>query len=178
MPRLSRRRINACAQRARNAADGLERGRALEELVCLVFTSVPGILPPIRNVVDFADGGEIDVFLANKASKNGLWFLPISVLVESKNWRGRVGAEEVRVFIDRLRERACGAGILIAANGITGDPPSLEAAHRHVARALEQGIHLLVLTLDELEDLESGRDLIDLLLNKWTRLKTFLTSIE
>ena len=178
MARFSRKHVHACIQRARNAADGDERGRALEELACSAFMSIPGILSPIRNVVDFADGGEIDAFFPNKRVDNGLWFLPITLLVECKNWQGRVGAEEVRVFIDRLRERACEAGILIAANGITGDPVNLNAAHRHIARALEQGMHVLVLTLDELENLQRGRDLIELLLEKWTRLKTFLTSLE
>jgi hypothetical protein len=159
------------------AADAGERGRALEELVCHIFASIPGIFPPVRNVVDFADGGEIDVFFANKPVDAGLWFLPISLLAECKNWRERVGGEEVRVFIDRLRERACRAGIMIAAHGITGDNGGLEAARRHIARALEQDIHVLVLTLDEIEQINSGKAMIKLLLDKWIRLKSFLSSI-
>src|SRR5260370_37319097 len=92
-------------------------GRALEQLVCHAFSSIPGILPPMRNAIDFAEGGEIDIFFANKGTKSGLWFLPISLLTECKNWAGRVGAEEVRVFVDKLRERGCHARILFAANG-------------------------------------------------------------
>jgi hypothetical protein len=144
----------------------------------LLFGSIPGVLAPRRNVVDFADGGEIDLFFPNKALGTGLWFLPTSILAECKNWRGAVGSEEVRIFIDRMRERACQAGVLVAANGLTGDPGSLDAAHRHIARALEENMHVLVLRMSELEALRGTRDLVTLLLNKWTRLKTFLTSIE
>jgi hypothetical protein len=177
MPRFRRSEIRACIERVRAAAGAAERGRALEDLVCLVFSSIPGILPPVRNVVDFADSGEIDIFFPNRAVDAGLWFLPISLLAECKNWRDPVGSEELRIFVDRLRERACRAGILVAAHGITGDEASLEAARRHIARALEQDTHILVLTLDEIEQLGSSAEAVKLLLDKWTKLKSFLTSI-
>jgi restriction endonuclease len=177
MSRFRRREINECIQRVRAAAGATERGHALEELVCHLFASIPGILAPVRNVVDFADGGEIDIFFANKAVDAGLWFLPISLLSECKNWTRPVGAEEVRVFIDRLRERACRAGIMIAAHGLTGDNGDLSAARRHIARALEQDVEVLVLTLDDLEHVNSSAELVKLLLDKWIRLKSFLSSI-
>jgi len=177
MPRFPRKEIRDCIRKAREAQNAAERGRALEELLCHIFIAIPGILPPVRNVVDFADGGEIDIFFANKAPDNGLWFLPISVLTECKNWQGRVGAEEIRIFIDRLRERACRAGIMVAANGITGENGSLDAARRHIARALEQDMHVLVLTLDEIEAINSAAAMVELLLGKWTRLKSFLSSV-
>jgi len=119
----------------------------------------------------------MDIFFANKGAKPGLWFLPISLLTECKNWAGRVGAEEVRVFVDKLRERGCHAGILVAANGITGDARSLTAARRHIARALEDDTQILVLTLQELEGVRSTAQLVRLLLDKWMRLNSFLTSI-
>src|SRR6202007_435061 len=113
MPRFPRRRIRECLRNSRRAATSQERGRALEELVCLLFSSVPGTVPPIRNQIDFAEGGEIDVFVANNPSKNGLWFLPIALLAECKNWQERVGSAEIRVLEDRLRERSCRCGILL-----------------------------------------------------------------
>ena|ERR1700730_15503305 len=177
MPRFRLNVIRRCITRARTAVRAAERGRALEDLICQVFSTIPGILPPVRNIIDFADGGEIDVFFANKAVNAGLWFLPISLLVECKNWRDPVGAEQLRIFIDRLRERACQAGILVAAHGITGDDDSLQAARRHVARALEQNTHVLVLTLDELQAINTSPEMVKLLLDKWIRLKSFLSSI-
>jgi hypothetical protein len=177
MARFRRTYVRARAHTARNSADPLERGRALEQLVRHVFSAVPGVFPPIGNIVDFADGGEIDIFFPNKGVHTGFWFLPTAILAECKNWQGRVGAEEVRVFIDRLRERACRAGILIAANGITGDAESLTAARRHIARALEQDVRVLVMTLEDLENIRSAAQFVRLLLEKWTRLSSFLSSI-
>lgn len=177
MPRFPRRRIRECLERCRVAPTSQERGRALEDLICLLLTCVPGVVPPVRNAVDFADGGEIDVFVANNPHRSGFWFLPLALLAESKNWRQRVGAEEMRVFIDRIRERACEAGIMFAANGVSGDEDELNAARRHIARALEDGIHILVVTLDELAEIQTTRQFVALVLDKWMRLKAFLTSI-
>jgi citrate lyase beta subunit len=162
---------------ARQAGTVAERGQALEELIATLLPSVPGILPPIRNVTDFAGGGEIDVLFANKPNNRGLWFLPNAFLTECKNWQNPVGAQEIRVFTDRLRERACQAGILIAANGITGDAQDHTEAQRHISRALEQGFHILVVTLNELDDIRSSKQLVDLLQQKWVLLKSFLASI-
>ena len=177
MARFPRNQARQHITAARNSHDPGVRGKALEELACVLFTSIPGILAPIRNAVDIADGGEIDIFLSNRGLVRGLWFLPISILVEYKNWGGRVGAQEVRTFIDRLRERAVTTGILIAANGVTGDAANLTAAHHQIARALEGKKHVLVITLEDLERVRSGKQLVDLVLTKWTRLHTFLTSI-
>lgn len=177
MARFRRARVQEFARRARTSRNASQRGRALEDLLCHAFAAIPGILPPLRNVVDFADGGEIDIFFANKGAKSGLWFLPTSFLAECKNWRRPVGAEEVRVFIDRLRERGCHAGILVAANGITGERRSLDAARRHIARALEDDKHILVLTMQELERVGSATHLVRLLVGKWMQLHSFLTSV-
>jgi hypothetical protein len=177
MGRFRRTHVRNCARRARTLRNPAARGRVLEQLVCHAFSTIPGILPPIRNAIDFAEGGEIDIFFANKGAKSGLWFLPISLLTECKNWRGRVGAEEIRIFVDKLRERGCHAGILVATNGITGDVRSLTAARRHIARALEDNTQILVLTLQELERVKSTTQLVRLLLDKWMRLSSFLTSI-
>jgi hypothetical protein len=42
-------------------------------------------------------------------------------------------------------------GILIAANGISGEPGAYEAAYAEIAVAAREGIHILVLTRAELE---------------------------
>jgi len=150
MPRFSRKRVAELVAVARNGATPQEKGRALQDVSCHMIAAIPGVPPPITNVVDFADGGEIDIFFANRAQHNGLWFLPHAILVECKNWTQPVGSQEVRVFTDRMKERACWVGILIAANGITGNAEDLTAARRHIARALQDGYHILVVTLNEL----------------------------
>lgn len=177
MARYSRKRVAELVAVARDGATPHDKGRALQDVSCHLFAAIPGVRPPICNVLDFAEGGEIDIFCANKAQSNGLWFLPHAILVECKNWAQPVGSQEVRVFMDRMKERACEAGILIAANGITGSAEDLSAARHHIARALQDGYHILVVTLDELAAADGSAAVIDLLEQKWMRLKTFLASI-
>jgi len=177
MPQFSIKRLTKLVAIARNGATNHERGQALQDLVRHVFGVIPGIRPPICNVVDFANAGEIDVFCGNKAHNLGLWFLPRAILVECKNWTKPVGSQEVRVFIDRMRERGCEAGVLIAANGITGDYADLSAARRHIARALEDRYEVLIVTLEEIADAQAVSEIVDLLEQKWLRLKSFLASM-
>jgi len=83
---------------------------------------------------------------------------------------------DLRVLVDRLRERACTLGILLSANGVTGDPDDLTAAHHQISRALEQGLHIVVISTDELGGV-TVRGLVKLLLGKWMKLKAFKTSL-
>ena len=176
MPRFSRRLIDQLIVEARTGATSDARGRALEDLAGHLIECIPGIENSIRNAVDYADGGEIDILFANRQRENGLWFLPTVFLVECKNWQQPVGSQALRVLVDRLRERACTLGILVSTNGITGDPDDLTAAHHQISRALEQGLHIVVLSTDELDGLTVG-GLVKLLLDKWMRLKAFKTSL-
>lgn len=176
MPRFSRRLIDRLVLEARTGVTSNARGQALEELACHMIECIPGIEDSIRNPVDYAEGGEIDILFANRQRENGLWFLPTVFLVECKNWQQPVGSQELRVLVDRLRERACTLGILVSANGITGDPADLTAAHHQISRALEQGLHIVVLSTDELDGITAGA-LVKLLLTKWMKLKAFKTSL-
>ena len=141
-----------------------------------MFEAVPGILEPVTNVVDYATAGEIDLLFPNRPTRRGLWFLPPAFLCECKNWNSPVGSQEIIVFTDRIRQRACGSGILIATNGITGNPHDLTAANHHIARALEARIEIIVLDWENLRQIRSTRGLIECLQQKWIQLKSFLTS--
>lgn len=164
-------------QQAQNGNGSHERGRALEDLACYVVGGIPGIEESVRNAVDYADGGEIDILFANRQGPKGLWFLPTVFLVECKNWQQPVGSQELRVLVDRLRERACTLGVLVTANGITGDADDLKAAHHQISRALEDGFHVLVISLAELTPIVDRQQLVKFLLSKWMRLKAFKTSV-
>jgi hypothetical protein len=154
------------------------RGAALEQAAIRMIGSIPGVIEPVSNVVDYASAGEIDILFPNQAPRTGLWFLDRAFLCECKNWAVPVGAQEIRVFADRMRERNCRDGILISANGITGDSAALTAANHQVARALEDGREILVLNWQDLRTVRGAGSLRDLLQRKWIRLKSFRTSVE
>jgi hypothetical protein len=180
MPRrrkFSPRQVREYLNTAENGTTPQERGRALENLVREVFLSVPSIDLYTQNALDYADAGEIDLIFINNTTKgNGFYFLSTVIVVESKNWQQPVGSEEVRVFIDRLRERACDFGVLVAAHGITGNAMQLTAAQNHISRALESGTHVLVVTREELARLGTVEDIVELFKKKLLMLKAFRTS--
>ena len=80
-------------------------------------------------------------------------------MVECKNWSSTVGSNEVSYFAARLRQRGCDHGFFVAANGVTGIPEDQTAAHFQLATALANGIRIVVLTREELEDAKTiGRE--------------------
>lgn len=163
---------------AANGVTAQLRGAALEQAARAMIGSIPGVLQPVANVVDYATAGEIDILFPNQAPLHGLWFLDRAFLCECKNWNVPVGVNEIRVFADKMRERNCRDGILIASHGITGDPETLTAANHQVARSLEAGREILVLDWRDLQAVRSARAVKELLEKKWIQLKSFRTSVD
>ena len=166
------------ATAADETATSQQRGTALEQAASTMIGAIPGVLQPVIDVVDYATAGEIDILFPNQAHRQGLWFLDRAFLCECKNWRVPVGANEIRIFADKMRERNCRDGILIASHGITGNPAFLTAANHQVARALEAGREILVLDWQDLQPVRSARAVKELLEQKWIRLKSFRTSVN
>ena len=173
-----RAQIHQLLATASNGATAQVRGAALEQAAVSMFCSVPGIINPVTNVVDYAMSGEIDILFPNRAPRNGFWFLDRAFLCECKNWNTAVGAQEIRVFADRMRERNCRDGVLISTEGITGNAALLTAANNQVARALEDGREIIVLDWNDLQAVRSTNALIARVQQKWIQLKSFRTSVN
>ncbi|HED04125.1 MAG TPA: hypothetical protein ENI60_05090, partial [Candidatus Fraserbacteria bacterium] len=148
------------------AATTAAQGRALEDLICYVFTQVPGISITRRNEMNTFHTEEIDVALWNDGHADGFFFLPNIILVECKNWLGKVSSAELSWFDTKLRSRGLNFGVLVAANGITGDKANLSAAHSIVAAALREGRRLVVIKSDELLALTDSPQLVRLVKEK------------
>ena len=85
---------------------------------------------------------------------------------------------ELAVFYDKLQSRGRPIGILVAAQGITGDRQLRTAAHEVLVRALANGHEILVLTRRELEQLHSTDQLVTLLKQKRAQLTVSATIYE
>lgn len=164
--RLSPRTTHAYFQRGDTATTMTEKGRALEDLICYIFGKVPGITVTRRNPLNTFATEEIDVAFWNEGSPTGFYFLPHIIVVECKNWSNPVGSEEVSYFSQKLQHRGLDYGILIAANGITGTNEDITRAHYEVAMALSAGVHILVVTKDEIEFLTETSSLVRLIKEK------------
>lgn len=141
------------------------KGDALEELICHVFGTIPGISVTRRNKKNAFRTEEIDIAFFNEPTGE-LAFLPWMILVECKNWTAPVGSESVSWFDTKLRNRGLEFGVMIAAAGITGSADSLTAAHSIVAGALKEKRRLIVVTMDELVALSHSDELVKLIKEK------------
>lgn len=178
MPLFPRAEFEARLAAVEEARSVQEKGQAFEELMCSLFVWIPGIEIAERNALNAFQAEEIDVALYNGKEPDGLPFLPFIFLVECKNWSRRVGRDELSTFIRKCQGRGCDHGVLIAANGITGNAAGRTAAHFEVARALTEGFRLIVLTLDEIRPLESSEQFVLLLKRKLCQLVAAGTLVE
>jgi predicted Mrr-cat superfamily restriction endonuclease len=120
-----------------------------------------------NNSLNAAGSSDVDVSFWNNRLNGSFDFLPQILIVECKNTAERVGSADVPVFLGKLQEMHLDHGILVAAQGITGDAESLRAAHDVIRTAYQRDkVRLIVLTRFELEALRSTNDLIRLLQDK------------
>jgi hypothetical protein len=145
------------------AADGgttAQKGDALEQVVAATLCLLDGVDVLFTNAVDVDNSCEIDILLYNKRLPAGLPFLPDYILVECKNWNAPVNTATLRAFTSKLRQFKLDFGIVVASNGITGNPADRTAGHAHLRREFDQAsLKTLVLTRPEIEHLVSSEDL-------------------
>jgi Restriction endonuclease len=145
-----------------------EKGEALEAVVADTFCLLEGVGVLFKNVVDAIGTSEIDILLYNLHHPQGLPFLPDYILIECKNWQSPVDTATVRVFTSKLRERHFEFGILVAANGVTGDARERTAAHAYLRSEFDRyKLKVIIITRAELESLQSTDALGKLLRQKY-----------
>ena len=175
---IDQRRVAKLLAEGDNATTATARGRALEDLVAYLFELVPGVSVTARNTLNAFHAEEIDVAFWNEGDPAGLRMFDHILLVECKNWTTPVGSAELSVFDHKLASRGRTMGIFVAAAGITGKPAELTAAHNLLAQALMQGREIMVLTRQEIENLEDTDALVLLLKRKRAQLAVSGTIFE
>jgi hypothetical protein len=142
-----------------------ERGKAFEDLFCYVLNEVPG-LKARRNILNFSRSEEVDVAVANTRTNNGLACFPHLFLVECKNWSAPVDSATIGSFVDKLTNRCIELGVLVVANGVTGDPEEMSSAYDKAKMALQRGHRLLLISLDDITSLNTPIEFTDLLVDR------------
>ena len=163
---IDHRRVARLLQSASRARIARRKGALLEDAICYVFGRIPGITVTRKNQLNAFDSEEIDVAFWNDKAPDGLHFLPDIILVECKNWAKPVSSEQVGWFDTKLRNRGVGFGVLVATNGITGEPRSITAAHQVIAAALRENRRMIVVKSEELRSLRRTDWLIHLIKEK------------
>lgn len=150
-----------------NPSTSAEKGKAFEDLACYLLDGIPGIKITARNQMNTFATEEIDVACKSENDPTGLGGLADFFLVECKGWRDAVNSEQVSWFLTKIRHRGVRFGILIAANGITGEPEHLSRANFLVGVEMATfNIKMVIVTRDEIEKLASGEDFAKLIIQK------------
>jgi hypothetical protein len=150
-----------------NPPTNAAKGKAFEELACYLLNGIPGINITARNQLNTFVTEEIDIACRNENDPAGLGTLVDFFLVECKGWRDAVNSEQVAWFLTKIRHRGVRFGILIAANGITGEPEHLSQANFLVSVEMATfGIKMVIITREEIEKLTSGEDFAKLIIQK------------
>jgi hypothetical protein len=138
------------------------RGKAFEDVLEHVFSAVPGC-DVQRNSLNRFASEEVDLSVMNFKDEGGLRALPEIFLVECKNWSSAVDAATVNQFASKIRHRGCTLGVLVAANGVTGDPHERTAAYQSAALALVEQTRMLLITTADLNALTCSKDFVTVL---------------
>jgi hypothetical protein len=154
-------------------ADLDARGRAIEDIGELLFSSIPGISIQGKRVLDVSRAQEVDLVLRNEQHERGLPHLPYLLYAESKNWRSAIGPNEVSWFATKVRERNGTFGIILVRDRISGlRTLNPSGAYLQLLFELERGCELILLTRSEIERVRSGERLAKLLMKKLEYLKS------
>ena len=170
MSEFSSARIAQLFAQADAATTAETKGQALEEVMAHVLQATPGVQITTRRRINDAGSEEIDIGVLNHQHAAGLRLFEVLFFLECKNWNQPVGASAVRDFEGKLRSRGRSFGVLVAANGVTGNPGELRAANEVVAGALRDRIEIVVITREQLSGLRSAGDFVSLLLQRRTAL--------
>jgi hypothetical protein len=148
-----------------------EKGAALEDVVISSFCKVRGIGFLRRDQVNNAGSSEIDILLFNQRHPLGLPFLSDYLIFECKNWVAAVDSTTVTSFVAKVRAARLELGVLVAANGITGDAQQRTAANDIIRQVFDRdNIKILVITRAEIESFRSIADVIALMRDKFGAL--------
>jgi hypothetical protein len=150
-----------------NPPTNAAKGKAFEDLACYLFSGIPGISITARNQTNTFATEEIDIACKNDSDPAGLGGFVDFFIVECKGWTNAVTSEQVSWFLTKIRHRGVRFGILIAANGITGVSEHLSRSNFLVSVELAtNGIKMVIVTRQEIEQLTSGEGFAKLIINK------------
>jgi hypothetical protein len=117
---------------------------------------------------------ETDLWLKHRSHLSGLPFRDFSVPVECKNENANASSEEITRLGAKVISSGGTEGLFVARSGLAGPPP-FGSAHHEIAMLLPQRVAIVVLTGADLVRLTCPDDLVDLVEDRYTELRTLGT---
>lgn len=154
------------------AATNQQKGQSFEHLSIYMFEHLEGVEVTEHDIRMPSE--EIDIVLWNAQTEEILRPWDAVILVECKNWSATVGAPVLDNFVNKVRRRALTTGIFVAANGVTGgfvrgdgaDPGAVGI----LTSALQDGIRVIVITMDDIRAITSLDDIRTLIKKRYCGL--------
>lgn len=148
------------------------KGQSFERLSIYMFEHLAGVDITEHDIRMPSE--EIDIVLWNAQTEEILRPWDSVILVECKNWSAAVGAPVLDNFVNKVRRRALTTGIFVAANGVTGgfvrgdgaDPGAVGI----LTSALQDGIRVIVITMDDIRAITSLDDIRALIKKRYCGL--------
>ncbi len=151
------------------AKDAGEKGESLEKLVTYLFSAYEDYFS-VRH----------QVHSRTASLDHHLWFMPgddpvlrkfgDEIIVECKNWNRPVGKPEINDLAGDMVARKCKTGVMIARKGITGKHFNDANGQRLIWFQSDYNLIILVLTFADLESISNGKNLMDLLKDRYAQL--------
>ena len=167
-----RQQLKESLKKVTDASDSKTKGSTLEDFTQELFGCLNDLKFHKKNSKNAT--GEIDVIFTIKKTPWTL-FAEFSdlLIVECKNWNKPVGADEIRIFLTKMRDFDCKVGIVISKNGISGDDDYIKNAKGVIRNHwLKDRIIIIVLNLKDLESIVNGNgNLYTLLKEKYFSVK-------
>lgn len=157
------RQVAFCRAAAPNTK---EKGDRLESLMIWLLSHVPGFRAELRNEYSADGSQEVDVIFSNTKDFNGFPSFDGIIFGECKNWARPVDSSDVAWFDWKMRLGNVHHGFLFAAQGITANRDRRGRAGNIISTALRDGRTIMVITLDDLMNIQSTEDLLKLIKNK------------
>ncbi len=132
------------------------QGKDLEVLATYLFLHFGGCIPR-SGITDIDQVSQHDIVVSNYASGEGAFTSRFGqhFLVECKNTKEKVNSATVGYFLERLHLTHCRFGVLLSAEGITGDGHDDEKNARQMIRRAfhEHGVLCIVISFKDLAGL-------------------------
>jgi hypothetical protein len=138
------------------------KGKAFEALVDYLFTCLG--CRTKRNITSPLHGEQLDLVGVHLGALNPL---PTFFIIECKYWENKVDSKAVGYFINTCRSRKAKLAIIFAKKGLSGSKAKHTAAHSVAFGASPEGIHLVLVTLNDIQSLGSNEDFANLMIDAW-----------
>jgi len=165
---IDREKLKELLDAIETARSNKEKKKSLEDLAEYLFSSIYGVRVIGRNVR--TETSEIDLVLEFDHWIYGIhpFFKEVGshFMVECKNWKKPVGAQKIRNFSRDIKKRKVTFGCLISKEGITRD------AYKEIRDVfIGEGQIIIILSKKDIENVIKGKNLIEILKEKYRNIK-------